>query len=199
MNPFSTPTLFWIALFALVLTYSDARLVNFTIDDTEPDSVTGNTFSYAPDGRWNLGNECEGCSVRPNPLLASDGTWHDTTFSNLPSQNEVQTARVDFNGTLQLHSFCFYAFISTSGSAIYVFGILYQDQYTVDMSFFIDDQLVGGFTYVPPGVDSYIYNFALYANDQIGDGMHSFELQNGRVGGDTSLVLLDYIIYSRDM
>ncbi|CAL1696646.1 unnamed protein product [Somion occarium] len=63
------------------------------------------------------------------------------------------------------------------GSALYVNCILSPNlDENSDMSFFLDGQFVGSIPY----------------------GNHTFTLQNGRIGGATSLVLLDSIVYSYD-
>lgn len=71
--------------------------VNVTVDDAGSDPVTGNTFQYAPDGKWNIGNKCPGCLAQPDPSLVFDGTWHDATCH--PSLNETpQTMQFQFSG-----------------------------------------------------------------------------------------------------
>ena len=69
---------------------------------------------------------------------------------------------------------------------------------TVDIYFYIDGELAGGYTHVPNGDNTYIYNVCLWASDSIGPGAHTFQMQNGRAGGNGSLVLFDYIIYSQE-
>lgn len=78
---------------------SSAGLVNITVDDTDPDPLTGNVFTYLPSGRWNQGNDCSMCTAKPSSSLAHNGTWHDTTYkANTSSYNEVTKAAFDFNG-----------------------------------------------------------------------------------------------------
>ncbi|KAJ3556410.1 hypothetical protein NM688_g2044 [Phlebia brevispora] len=166
--------------------FVEAVSVNVTVDDTIPDPVTGATFTYAPTGRWNVGNNCTGCLAQPDPSLVYDGTWHDATYSRTEiGKDETQTAQISFNGY-----------------ALYVYGIVSQSTIspnsTADISFYIDGELSGVFTYTPPGESSYLYNVCLYANDSLSAGSHSFMLQNGVAGGITSLVLFDYIIYTQD-
>lgn len=89
---------------SLVLTFlwshcAVARLVNITVDDTNPDPLTGNTFVYSPQNLWNIGNGCASCTAKPNPAQAFDATWHDATFDlSVPATAEVQTATFQFNG-----------------------------------------------------------------------------------------------------
>jgi hypothetical protein len=64
------------------------------------------------------------------------------------------------------------------------------------MVFWIDGQAVGSFTKPPSGQDSYQYNVVVYQNGSLPSGKHTFTLQNGQLGGATSLVLLDRIVYT---
>ncbi len=83
----------------LTLSGTDGLLVNITVDDTIPDPLTGNTFQYAPDGRWNTGGSCPTCQATPDPSSVRDGTWHDATYApSDPSRDEPQTAQIQFNG-----------------------------------------------------------------------------------------------------
>ena len=94
----------------------------------------------------------------------------------------------------------------TTGTAIYVYGILAQatDKMTVsaDISFFVDDQPAGSFQYLPSGPSSsehgeYIYNTLLWHTDSLSHEQHIFSLQNGNFGGTASLILFDYMMYTR--
>lgn len=64
------------------------------------------------------------------------------------------------------------------------------------MTFILDGQPVGSFELAPTGSTNYDYNMAVYANSSMPYGTHSFTLQGGSLGGEKSLVLLDYIVYS---
>ena len=88
------------------------------------------------------------------------------------------------------------------GSAIYVYGILSQSlvvpNSTADITFFIDGQAMTTFSYTPPGIDkSYLYNFLLWHSDTLPNGAHTFSLQNGISHKRVSLILFDYIVYTR--
>lgn len=73
--------------------------MNITVDDTDPDPLTGNIFTYSPPGHWNNGNGCIMCTAKPSPASALDGTWHDATYKpSSPVENEVTLANFDFNG-----------------------------------------------------------------------------------------------------
>ncbi len=89
-----------------------------------------------------------------------------------------------------------------TGSAFYVYGILSESTSDpgsiADIVFLIDGQPIGKFVYTPPGIaGGYSFNVLLYGNDTIPQGQHTFTIQNGEVGGLGSLILLDYIVYSR--
>lgn len=64
------------------------------------------------------------------------------------------------------------------------------------MSFFIDGQPVGAFFKVPPGVDGYDYNVSVYSNTSLTPGLHTLIIQNGRINGNQSLLLLDSVVYT---
>lgn len=182
-------------------------LVNVTVDDAASDPITGNTFQYAPDGHWSVGNTCPGCLAQPDPTLVHDATWHDATCH--PTLNETpQTMQFQFNGKHGSYIYlCNGILTQSTGSAIYVFGMLGQTDVTPagvnwttteDLSFLIDGELSGSFSYNPPGSGPYLYNVCLFSNDALDSGSHTLELQNGRPGGINSLVLFDYIIYSQE-
>lgn len=68
---------------------------------------------------------------------------------------------------------------------------------SADIGFYIDGTSSGmRFVATPSGEPGYSYYVLLYANDSLEYGSHVIKLQNGRIGGDISLVLLDYITYS---
>ena len=77
-----------------------AALVNVTVDDTYGNQATGDVIQYAPDGVWNLGQECPACSAQPNPEQIYFGTWHDGTFSvnSLTAPDQLLTATLVFEG-----------------------------------------------------------------------------------------------------
>jgi len=67
-----------------------------------------------------------------------------------------------------------------------------------DMTFFIDGEIVGTFSQ-PPSTGSqpdYQYHVPVYVNYSMPATLHTFALQNGHIGGQESLVLLDSIIYT---
>ena len=71
---------------------------------------------------------------------------------------------------------------------------------STNLSFLIDDELVGAFDSAPVGNGSqptaFQYHILLYSNSSIPHGPHTFVLQNGLDGGPDSIVLFDYLIYS---
>ena len=89
----------------------------------------------------------------------------------------------------------------TSGSAIYVYGILSHSTRGAygapDLSFSIDVSLTRQFSLTPSGPDGvYSYNQTLLSAEELDDGPHKLVLQNGHFGGAYSLLLLDYIVYT---
>ena len=92
----------------------------------------------------------------------------------------------------------------STGTAIYVYGVLAQavehPRGWADISFFIDSRPLGSFQYSPPNPPQpgvYIYNTLLWHTDSLPLGAHTFTLQNGIPGGQVSLILFDYVVYTR--
>ena len=96
--PLSGQVLVYFALFASLAL---AALQNITVDDAV---LTGAVVpNYLPNTSvWNIGNTCTGCLVQPDPSLAYNGTWHDTTYA---PNNSLQEIQFSFTGTaLTFHS-----------------------------------------------------------------------------------------------
>ncbi len=187
-----------------------ATLVNITVDDSDTQAIT-----YIPTtAHWASSSPNEPCnSCLEHPTNTLDQTWHEATYNSInPLQNITQTATLMFNGSPSLISpaswtnhYCSFHLL---GSAIYVFGITsHNPNNTVrdmDIFFYIDDHMVGNFkkspSANPDGGVVYDYNTVLYSNDAISEsptGSHNFTLQNGQPDGSSSLILFDYIIYTR--
>jgi hypothetical protein len=79
----------------LFASFALAALQNVTVDDAV--STGAVVPQYLPnESVWNQGNTCTGCYVQPNPSLAYNGTWHDTTFSS--SNGYTQEIEFSFTG-----------------------------------------------------------------------------------------------------
>ncbi|KAK0472181.1 hypothetical protein IW261DRAFT_1509427 [Armillaria novae-zelandiae] len=176
------PRYFLICIFLLLQRGILGRLVNATIDDQSL------SLFYYPEDAWNDSKyPCQKCTAHPDASMAINSTWHDSTFDQDAkiSPNEVRRVSTMFNGT-----------------AIYVKCILAKTTSSPtgnsDMSFYIDDDLVGQFSHTAPGEPGFEYNVTVYANSSIPPGMHRFTVQNGHVGGSKSLLLFDAFIYSYD-
>lgn len=83
--------------FILFATLALAALQNVTVDDSASTGAVVPAYLPSPSD-WNQGNTCSGCLAKPDPALAYDGTWHDTTFS--PSSTVYQAFEFTFVGTL---------------------------------------------------------------------------------------------------
>lgn len=87
-----------------------------------------------------------------------------------------------------------------SGSAVYIYCILALTSVNPagnsDMKFYIDNEVVGTFVRPPPGTSGFEYDVLVYFNASIPHGAHQLMIQNGRINGPKSLVMLDAIIYS---
>ena len=83
-----------------------------------------------------------------------------------------------------------------------MYGVLSQSDAnpssTADIYFLVDGEPAGAFRYMPPGIsNSFVYNALLWHSDTLPLRQHTFSLQNGRPGGHVSLILLDYVVYTR--
>ncbi|KAF8988779.1 hypothetical protein BDQ17DRAFT_1179908, partial [Cyathus striatus] len=166
-----------------------AAIVNVTVDDTNPDPLTGVRITYLPETGWNNGPTCTTCSATPDGRQMYANTWHDSTFSPgtiAAPPTGPQNASFTFSGTA-IYVFCALALASTSTFTAYT-----------NMSFYIDGETVGNFEREPPGMPGYEYNVPVYSNTALPPGQHVLVLENGNIGngGDLSLTLLDYLIYS---
>ncbi|KAH0835494.1 hypothetical protein J3R83DRAFT_9161 [Lanmaoa asiatica] len=167
--------------FVLFTSFAFAALQNVTVDDavlTGP--VVPQFFPSA--SAWST-NNCTTCAVQPDPSLAYNGTWHETTF--IPANNEAPA--IEFNFT---------------GSALYIFFIM-ANNLSATTTFtnvqFVLDNVVAPIPYTsnisaPTG---YQYNVPVYANDSLVSGQHTMAMQPFNTGRDI-LIAFDYLIYSTD-
>jgi len=176
---------------ALLFQFALASHVNVTIDDKFGDSQTGTQITYLPPGAWHDGEQpCSKCIAHLDPSQLHNGTWHDSTFNPQPGSNDdpnqVLSASVTFNGSA-LYVYCVIAHSSSS-----------PDGHS-DMIFSIDNEVVGTFAQAPTTGHhpTYQYRVPVYVNHSMPAGIHTFTLQNGRMGGQKSLVLLDSIMYTQ--
>lgn len=197
----TTTTLLSTVLSLAVRSFVSAAQVNVTVDDSQTSSGAS-LIQYTPSTLWNDGTNCSGCTAHPDASRAMDGTWHDSTHAEGAGDDGLSFATLTFTGmfyrlwiTLQTSQD-----LTMLGTAIYVYGILAHTSTSPDgnsdMLFSMDGQNVGSFALSPTNQTTYDYNVLLYANRSIPSGSHTFVLQNGRVGGAKSLVLLDYIVYT---
>ncbi|KAJ7063635.1 hypothetical protein C8F01DRAFT_1368151 [Mycena amicta] len=171
--------------------------VNRTIDDEFGDLATGLHPIYTPDEFWSLvclfqeqsnvfthrqDSTCETCVLHPNPALAFNGTWHDSSqFTN--------TTPVSV--TLQF-----------SGTGIYVFCIVppvlpgvvsrYRLNYTLDSSGSSGTPTTGNFSLDPISRTDYTYNLPVVSMSGLSNGAHTLLVSTN----DASVFLFDYAVYT---
>ena len=82
---------------------------------------------------------------------------------------------------------------------MYFFGILLHSDTLpgADLTFFIDGNKAGEFSYMPDGSGSYAYNWPLFAKENLEAAPHTAVMQNGKEGGGASLLLFDYLVYTK--
>ena len=88
------------------------------------------------------------------------------------------------------------------GTAIYAFFLLANVRPTeitrffphTDVTFSLDGNFVGRYTYEPVNTTDYIYTVPVYSNSSLSNGLHEFRITAS--GEDTILVLFDRAIYT---
>ncbi|KAF8447251.1 hypothetical protein L210DRAFT_2785803 [Boletus edulis BED1] len=162
--------------FVLFAGFALATLRNVTVDDAVvPQYLPTNSV-------WNIGGDCTTCLVKPDPTLAYNGTWHDSTFA--PS-----------NGYTQAIEFTF------TGNALYIFFITANNvtgaTTFTDLDFVLDQVTVGRYTHTPSSSTDYQYNVPVYVNESMDLGAHNMMIQPVNSGNQV-LMLFDYFIYTMD-
>ncbi|KAJ7464469.1 hypothetical protein FB451DRAFT_1042421 [Mycena latifolia] len=157
---------------------STAKLWNRTIDDTNGDSVSGLLPVYSPAANFSSNSNCSTCTVKLDPTLVFDGTWHDS--SQVPGGAPVSI-------TLIFH-----------GTAIFVFCVLanaLEDAVTnSDFVFSLDGSPNDRFTHEPSSSPDYNYGVNVFSAHGLEQGPHEVVLTTNNSAG--SLLLFDYAIYT---
>jgi len=156
---------------------------NITIDDTRGDLVTGQQILCSPVEAWSFGPTCQACTAKVTPTQnASDGTWHDATHQ---VGGPIISASAEFNG-----------------SAVYVMCILTRTTVSpdgnTDMTFLLDEEMVGNYSLVPNGSPGYTFNVPVFAREILSPRLHNITILSG-LAGNKSLVLLDSIVYTTEV
>ncbi|KAJ7778747.1 hypothetical protein DFH07DRAFT_539291 [Mycena maculata] len=153
--------------------------LNRTIDDEFGDSVSGALPTYRPDSYWNVGTSCTICEVHPDPTLAFNHTWHDT--SQLPGHAPVSVT-LDFVGTA-IYVFCIAPPITTNVVTLY------------NLNFTLDGVRSGTFSYSPTSTTDFVYNLSVVSLESLANEPHTLlvstdDSENG------SIFLFDYAVYT---
>ncbi|KAL1940450.1 hypothetical protein VTO73DRAFT_9022 [Trametes versicolor] len=187
---FSAPLLRLLATLALAFLSLPATLAagtrtNVTVDDTDGSATGGFQIVYEPPGVWSTGQNCTTCEAKVDKTKATDGTWHDVSFiSDNPPPSPI-TATLTFNG-VGVYAFCIITQSFTDPNGNW------------DLTFLIDGEQSGTFELAPDGDDTYRYNVPVYGNDSLTPGTHTFTMVVGHAGGQSSLALLDYMVFTQE-
>ncbi|KAJ7221603.1 hypothetical protein GGX14DRAFT_670431 [Mycena pura] len=154
--------------------------VNRTIDDQFGDSVSGVLPVYTPLSVWNLGTSCPDCEVHPDPALAFNHTWHDS--SQFPGGAPVSL-------TLQF-----------VGTAISVFCIVPPLAPNVISRYSLNYNLDGGaatgtFSLSPNSTTAFLYNVSVVALQALPNQAHTLSISTDD-GINGSIFLFDYAVYT---
>ncbi|KAK0207978.1 hypothetical protein DFS33DRAFT_1253547 [Desarmillaria ectypa] len=172
---------------ALFFSSALATLVNVTVDDQNGDPKTRNTISYTPADAWAVNSACGNCSAQVDASKAYNKTWHVGEFVRMHLLNgSTSVLQVSY---------------SFAGTAVYVNCILaLTAEHPIgrsDMTFFIDGVQAGTYSSEPdPSPLGYKYNTNVFASEMLSPGSHIIQIQSGHIGGNTSLIFLDSIMYS---
>ncbi|KAL5512007.1 hypothetical protein ACEPAH_5226 [Sanghuangporus vaninii] len=191
-RPWQTSTLvrLYLSLLCIVLQIH-GREVNVTIDDQFGDPTTGQVIQYNPSGVWQPGQSCEPCTAKPRPISnAYNGTWTDGSF--FPQGT----------GTNGLSGQIISASVPFIGTAVYVQAILTGSRTSPDgnsdFTFYIDNVTSGVFQRAPNGDNTYQFDQTVFSKTGLSNSLHTLTIESGRAG-DKSLVLLDSIIYTKEI
>ncbi|KAI0827537.1 hypothetical protein BC628DRAFT_1432511 [Trametes gibbosa] len=176
--------------FHLPYARSTSTLQNITVDDTVGSTTGGFQIVYSPPGVWSPGQNCTTCEAGVDKSKALDGTWHDVSYiSDNPPPAPI-TATLQFEGQGN----------RKTGVAVYAFCIITRafsnPNGNSDMSFQIDGKDAGTFELAPNGDSTYQYNFPVFSSGVLPSGTHTLTLTVGHMGGDSSLALLDYFVFT---
>ncbi|KAH9846768.1 hypothetical protein C2E23DRAFT_743313 [Lenzites betulinus] len=172
-----------LALLQLPRAQSATTLQNVTVDDTDGSTTGGFEIVYAPPGVWSLGQSCTTCEAGVDKSKALDGTWHDVSYiSDNPPPAPI-TATLQFEG-VAVYAYCIItrAFSDPNGN--------------YDMSFQIDGKDAGTFELAPNGSTTYQYNVPVFSSGPLSSGTHTLTMTVGHAGGNSSLALLDYFVFT---
>ena len=79
------------------------HMVNWSIDDTLGDAVTGMIPTYTPGNFWHKAGGCTSCAIHPDSSMVFRGTWHETTYRYDGSMDDV-SLEFSFTGIYLLTS-----------------------------------------------------------------------------------------------
>ncbi|KAF7353824.1 hypothetical protein MVEN_01068000 [Mycena venus] len=155
---------------------------NRTIDDQFGDSVSGVLPSYSPAQVWNEGTSCENCTIHPDPALAFNHTWHDS--SQFPTEEPVSVS-LDFTGTA-VWVFCIVPPIITGKITRY------------NLSFNLDAGAhQGQFSYTPTSSSEFLYNVPVVSLPSLPNTAHTLSILTDD-STDGSIFLFDYAVYTTE-
>ncbi|KAJ7468722.1 hypothetical protein FB451DRAFT_1039112 [Mycena latifolia] len=147
---------------------------NHSIDDFYGDALTGFLPVYEPALAWHPDGNCSGCSVKPDPTLALNRTWHDSTQRAGDSPCSV---------TIQF-----------TGTAISLFCIVPADDITnlVNLTFTLDGQSSGSYTHAPVGSKDIAYSVPVLVAGELNNTAHTLIARTA----SPSLFIFDYAMYT---
>ncbi|KAI0717134.1 hypothetical protein C8Q76DRAFT_673488 [Earliella scabrosa] len=162
----------WLTCATTSLLRAQAGSIDVILDDAD------DHIQYIQNNKWARGELCGRCPAKPDPSLAYEGTWTDTTHN--PGDAEPRIVSTRFTGT-----------------AISVYCILGNNmQSMTNLSFVLDGAPVGTYLSIPPTSTEYQYHVRVYNKQALENKEHTLEIH---VVGDTkpSLLLLDYLVYTK--
>ena len=140
---------------------------------------------------WVVGCGVCGSAVEPlDPTQLSAGTLH-SAFFNATSSMSTQSATIQFDGEKLGNRIDSDAHFMHVGTRVAVIGVLFTE-FPADYSFYIDNELSGRFSSAGAGPPrTFLYNRTFYSNNTLSNTTHVLQVQNGCIGGSSSLLMLD--------
>ncbi|KAI0673887.1 hypothetical protein C8Q78DRAFT_658331 [Trametes maxima] len=172
-----------VLLFAVARVHAGAR--NVTVDDNDQ------SIDYSPPNAWSTTYPCNNstniCNISLDKTQLREGTWHGTAYT--PGQ------------TAPSWSFTF------SGTAVYVYGVVLKHPppggtFTLSTKLQVN---LDGASSTPYNYNGnwhlssgpvYQYNALVYQTTGLPSGSHTLVITPSN--GDSSIILLDYIVYTTD-
>ncbi|KAJ7144948.1 hypothetical protein C8R43DRAFT_891036, partial [Mycena crocata] len=153
--------------------------VNRTIDDQFGDSISGVRPTYSPASSWSPNSSCNGCLLHPDPALAFNHTWHDS--SQFPGTSPVSLT-LEFVGTA-VYVYCIVPPITANVVTSY------------NLNFTLDGESRGKLSHTPTSNTEFVYNYSVLSLESLPNQTHTLLISTDD-SDNGSAFLFDYAVYT---